>query len=49
MTAIDDEKTFSYVYLVRRALKITLEFVVILLLLYFLPEIITLFRFLYGF
>lgn len=44
-----EQKEISYPYLIKRALKISLEFVIILLILYFLPEIIALIRFLYGF
>ena len=44
-----EQKEISYSYLIKRALKISIEFVIILLILYFLPEIIALVRFLYGF
>jgi len=44
-----EEKQISYPYLIKRALKVSIEFVIILLILYYLPEIILLIRFLYGF
>ena len=44
-----EEKNISYPYLIKRALKITIEFVIILIIIFFLPEIISFFQFLYGF
>lgn len=43
------DKMVSYPYLVKRAIKGSIEFVIILILLYYLPEILKFFRFLYGF
>jgi len=44
-----EEINISYTYLMKRALKISVEFIIIVLALYFLPEIIAFFQFIYGF
>jgi len=44
-----EEKTISYPYLLRRALKVSIEVAIIAILLFFLPEIIHLVQLLYGF
>ncbi len=43
------DKMVSYPYIVKRAIKASIEFVIILVLLFYLPEILNFFRFLYGF
>ena len=43
------EKLISFPYLMKRAVKISIEFVVILILLFYLPDLIKLFLKLYGF
>jgi len=42
------DKLVSYPYLVKRAIKGSIEFVIILILLFYLPEIFNFFQFLYG-
>ena len=44
-----EEKIISYPYLLRRALKVSIEVAIVLILLFFLPEIIQLIQLLYGF
>ena len=44
-----EEKIISYNHLVKRAIKIAIEFVIICIILFYLPEIIMFFKFLYGF
>ena len=44
-----EEKSISYPYLLKRALKVSIEFAIIAVLLFFLPEIIHLIQLLYGF
>ncbi len=44
-----EHKIISYSYLVKRAVKITIEFIVFLIFLFFLPDLINLFIELYGF
>jgi len=44
-----EDKTISYPYLVKRALKVSIEVAIVLILLFFLPEIIQLIQLLYGF
>ena len=44
-----EEKTISYPYLLRRALKASIEVAILLIMLFFLPEIIQLIQLLYGF
>ncbi|MBY9009789.1 MAG: hypothetical protein KGD74_07990 [Candidatus Lokiarchaeota archaeon] len=44
-----EEKTVSYPYLLKRALKVSIEVMIVLILLFFLPEIIRLIQLLYGF
>jgi len=44
-----EEKTISYPYLLKRALKVSIEVMIVLILLFFLPEIIRLIQLLYGF
>lgn len=44
-----EEKLNSYPYLIKRAVKISIEFVVLLILLFYLPELINFFLVLYGF
>ncbi len=43
------DKMVSYPYLVMRAIKGSIEFVIILIVLFYLPEILNFFRVLYGF
>ena len=50
MEEIEKEpEIISYSYFMRRAIKISIEFTIILICFFFLPEIIAFFRFLYGF
>ncbi len=44
-----EEKTISYPYLLKRALKVSIEAAIVLIILFFLPEIILLIQLLYGF
>jgi hypothetical protein len=44
-----EEKSISYPYLLRRALKLSIEVGIVAILLFFLPEIIQLIQLLYGF
>ena len=44
-----EEKTISYPYLLKRALKVSIEVAIVLIILFFLPEIIQLILLLYGF
>ncbi|NVM18791.1 MAG: hypothetical protein HWN80_13835 [Candidatus Lokiarchaeota archaeon] len=44
-----EEEGISYPYLMKRAVKISIEFVIIMILLFYSPEIINLIRVLYGF
>ncbi|MBY9020346.1 MAG: hypothetical protein KGD67_04750 [Candidatus Lokiarchaeota archaeon] len=44
-----EEKTISYPYLLKRALKVSIEVAIVLIVLFFLPEIIRLIQLLYGF
>ena len=44
-----EETPVSYSHLIKRALKISIEFVIIAIILFYLPEIIEFFKFLYGF
>jgi hypothetical protein len=44
-----EEKTISYPYLLRRALKLSIEVAIVVILLFFVPEIIHFIRLLYGF
>ncbi|HUW88921.1 MAG TPA: hypothetical protein VMV43_00225 [Candidatus Nanopelagicaceae bacterium] len=44
-----EEKTISYPYLLKRALKVSIEVAFVLIILFFLPEIIQLIQLLYGF
>ncbi len=44
-----EEKIISYPYLLRRALKVSIEAAIVLIILFFLPEIILLIQLLYGF
>jgi hypothetical protein len=42
-------EVIRYSYLIRRAIKVSIEYTIILICLFFLPEIIGFFKFLYGF
>ena len=44
-----EDKTISYPYLVKRALKVSIEVAIVLILLFFLTEIIQLIKLLYCF
>ncbi|MHA1471549.1 MAG: hypothetical protein ACTSQW_00460 [Promethearchaeota archaeon] len=44
-----EENTISYPYLLKRALKLSIEVTIGLILLFFVPEIIQLIQLLYGF
>jgi len=46
---VTEEKFISFPYLIKRAVKISIEFVIFLILLFFLPDLINLFLELYGF
>lgn len=46
---MSENKTNSYPYLIRRAIKVSIEIVIILILLFYLPDIISLMLILYGF
>jgi len=46
---MSENKNISYPYLIRRAIKVSIEIVVILILLFYLPDLIILFLNLYGF
>ncbi|MFX1448549.1 MAG: hypothetical protein ACFFCG_10505 [Promethearchaeota archaeon] len=46
---MSEENIISFPYLIKRAVKISIEFVIILILLFYLPEIIQLIKLLYGF
>lgn len=41
--------SYSYTDLIKRAIKISIEFIIITMIIFYLPEIILFFRFLYGF
>ena len=43
----DKKKVITYNHLVKRALKITIEFTILLIILFYIPEIIMLIRFIY--
>jgi len=43
-----EEKTISYPYLLKRALKLSIEVAVVLIILFFVPEIIRFIQVLYG-
>jgi hypothetical protein len=45
---MSEEKTISYPYLLRRALKVSIEVMIVLIMLFFVPEIIQLIQLLYG-
>ncbi len=44
-----EENSISYPYLLKRALKVSIEVAIVLVLLFFLPEIIRFILLLYGF
>ena len=44
-----EEKTVSYPYLLKRALKLSIEVALVVIILFFVPEIIRFFQVLYGF
>jgi len=44
-----EEKSASYPYLLKRALKVSIEIAIVAILLFFVPEIIRLIQLLYGF
>ena len=44
-----EEKTISYPYLLKRALKLSIEVVIVVITLFFVPEIIRFIQLLYGF
>jgi len=44
-----EEKTISYPYLLKRALKLSIEVAIVLIILFFVPEIIRFIQVLYGF
>jgi len=44
-----EENTISYPYLLKRALKVSIEVAVVVIILFFLPEIIRFIQLLYGF
>jgi len=44
-----EQKLVNYNHLIKRALKVSIELVIILIILYFLPDIFNLIRLLYGF
>ena len=46
---MSENKTISYPYLIRRAIKVSIEIVIIFILLFYLPDIISLLLILYGF
>jgi len=46
---MSEENNISFPYLVKRAVTISIEFVIILILLFYIPEIIQLIQILYGF
>lgn len=43
-----EEKTISYPYLLKRALKLSIEVAIVIIILFFVPEIIHFFQVLYG-
>jgi hypothetical protein len=45
---MSENNTTSYPYLIKRAVKIAIEFVIIAILLFFLPVLIQFFLYLYG-
>lgn len=48
MTALEDKiEVIKYNHLVKRALKFTIEFIILLIILFYIPEIIKLIRFIY--
>ena len=44
-----EENSISYPYLLKRALKVSIEIAVVVILLFFLPQIIRFIQLLYGF
>ena len=44
-----EEKTISYPYLLKRALKLSIEVAIVVIILFFVPEIIRFIQVLYGF
>jgi hypothetical protein len=46
---MSENQTISYPYLIRRAITVSIEIVIILILLFFLPDLISLILNLYGF
>jgi len=44
-----EEKIISYPYLLRRALKVSIEVAIVVIILFFLPGIISFIQLLYGF
>jgi len=46
---MNKDKTISYPYLLRRALKLSIEAAIVLVILFFLPGIIRFIQVLYGF
>jgi len=46
---MSENKTISYPYLTRRAIKVSIEIVIILILLFYLPDLISLILNIYGF
>jgi len=46
---MSENKTISYPYLIRRAIKLSIEIVIIFILLFYLPNLVSLILNLYGF
>ena len=46
---MSENKIISYPYLIKRAIKITIEFLIIMLILFYLPDIIKILLDLYGY
>ena len=46
---MSENQTISFPYLIKRAIKITIEFAILAILLFFLPELIQFFIIVYGF
>ncbi len=44
-----EEKTITYPYLFKRALKLSIEVAIVVIILFFVPEIIRFIQVLYGF
>jgi hypothetical protein len=44
-----ENNIITYPYLIKRAIKITIEFLIIMIILFFLPDIIKIFLDLYGY